>query len=224
MRDVPVPIGARDDVTYLFLEDRGVPPKEARKEGDRGGEGKDVAQKPDDTKEGNKENDTMDVDAADDRPKKQRYKILAVKPATSVMPLLHSLLSPFALGLSKAARAAASTSSTPPQPTPVAGTALGLTTLAFPPTAHPLPALNLSVHILPNHAANTIFLEGEWDGGGGEAGTEVLREFLRGCVPDVPGETKFLEWDEDVGDWSGVEKTRRVTKLLAQALRESGFI
>ncbi|KAL1406930.1 hypothetical protein Q8F55_006342 [Vanrija albida] len=252
VRDVPVPMGARDDVTYLFLEDReGAAAAKAEEKKD---------EKKDEKKEDKKDSieddgfeivdhPGMDVDAPPDKaaekdegaPKPRqpsKYKILAVRPATLVMPTLHNLLSPFVLGLSKSARAAASTTAQAATPTPLTGTPLVLTTLAFPPTAHPQPALSLSVHILPNASAQTILLEGEWEGarpeegGGAEA---VLREFLLGCVPEgVVGETRFFTWAKDGGSedpslggaegWVGVEKSRRMTMLLARALRESSFI
>lgn len=293
VRDVPVPTGARDDVTYLFLEDRdaavaAVPAaasngakadgkaEEKKVEEEKKEEGKD--DKKDDAKKDasaalnddgfeildpkptdgvGSESTPMDVDAPaavptttatepkkdEDKPKPRptvvhRYKILAVRPATLVMPTLHNLLSPFVLGLSKSARAAASTTAQAATPTPLTGTPLVLTTLAFPPTAHPQPALSLSVHILPNASAQTILLEGEWEGARAEEGggaEAVLREFLLGCVPEgVVGETKFFTWAKDGGSedptaggaegWVGVEKSRRMTMLLARALRESSFI
>ncbi|TXT07299.1 hypothetical protein VHUM_03469 [Vanrija humicola] len=283
VRDVPVPTGARDDVTYLFLEDRDAVPAPAPappapaaadskdKPAEKKDEEKEKAEEKKDEDKKNGLNDDgfeilepkaldgpgsesapMDVDApptaeaekekpkpkADEKRPAQRYQILAVRPATLVMPTLHNLLSPFVLGLSKSARAAASTTAQAATPTPLTGTPLVLTTLAFPPTAHPQPALSLSVHILPNASAQTILLEGEWEGaradeaGGAEA---VLREFLLGCVPEgVVGETKFFTWAKDGGSadpalggaegWVGVEKSRRMTMLLARALRESSFI
>lgn len=251
-------------MTYLFLEDRGVPPKRPKDASKNlkapislNGSAKEPPTAPKEATKGDtKEGEAMDIDPTDKakeattgekdagkdagkesvptipsttplppKREKERYKILALKPATSVIPLLTSLGSPFVLGKSKAARGSTNASSAPAQPTALAGVRLALTTLAFPPTSYPHPALSLSVHVLTNNAANSIFLECEWDGG--DSGTEILKEFLRGCVPDVAGEVKFFEWDggdggEGVG-WSGVEKTRRTTKLLAQALTEGGF-
>ncbi|WOO84508.1 uncharacterized protein LOC62_06G008027 [Vanrija pseudolonga] len=265
VRDVPVPTGARDDVTYLFLEDRdaasaanGAKAPEAKKDDTKDEAKKDSGLNDDGFEilepkalDGvGSESTPMDVDAAPatvpeppkEEPKPPRpvskYKILAVRPATLVMPTLHNLLSPFVLGLSKSARAAASTTAQAATPTPLTGTPLVLTTLAFPPTAHPQPALSLSVHILPNASAQTILLEGEWEGARAEEGggaEAVLREFLLGCVPEgVVGETKFFTWAKDGGSedptaggaegWVGVEKSRRMTMLLARALRESSFI
>jgi hypothetical protein len=160
------------------------------------------------------------------------------------MPALQQLLSPFVLGWNKSARAAASTTGTAQQaaPTQLAGTPLMITTLAFPPVPHPHPAITLSVHILPNVSAQTIFLEAEWDGSACiDTSRAILREFLYGCVPlDVAGAPRFMYWEEsgapgaqtDRGQpvtlenagWYGVEKTRRITFLLAKALRESQFI
>lgn len=69
----------------------------------------------------------------------------------------------------------------------------------------------------------------------------VLRECLAGCVPDVlGGERRFHEWEDGgkegkesaaggargAGDkgWEGVERTRRMTMLLAKCLREASYI
>ncbi|RSH80228.1 uncharacterized protein EHS24_008801 [Apiotrichum porosum] len=279
VRDVPVPLGARDDTTYLFLEDRGIPaaaPATSTPAGATPVPTPTPAAAPADPKAngtGDKDGaieikDTLEDDgfeivdvtmtdgekpaagdaatattietalpavpaakqAAPPAPRREKYKILAVKPATLVMPTLHNLLSPFVLGLSKSARAAASTTAQAAAPTPLTGTPLILTTLAFPPTAHPHPSLSLSVHILPNANAQTIFLEGEWDGAvPAEAATSVLKEFLLGCVPEgVAGDARFMSWEgaDECGleGWTSVEKTRRMTMLLTRALRESQFI
>lgn len=291
VRDVPVPTGARDDCTYLFLEDRGMPkpnplgappaksastdkPEEKKGDGEEKKDEKkdDKEEKKEDKSEDKKEDkeekkddkdDALEEDgfeiiepkaaepaaapaapepiAVDDpapppppapEAKRQRprpkFQVLAVKPATLVMPTLHNLLSPFVLGLSKQARAGASTTGQAAAPTPLSGTSLVITTLAFPPPSHPQPPLTLSVHILPN-AASTIFLEAEWEGAApGGSSRAVLEEFLRGCVPDgVQGDAKFMAWEGEengLDGWAGVEKTRRITSLLARALRDSNFI
>lgn len=262
--------GAKDNTTYLFLEDRGVPLKEGKDVKGETSMDVDAKDKPEEkvnvdgeAKVEDKKDEKMDEDGFEivDMPKDApngvaeastdkdkaiaevvdvptRYKILALKPATSVMPTLHQLLSPFVLGLNKSARAAASTTAQTAAPTPLAGSPLMLTTLTFPPMPHPQPAIILSVHILPNASAQTIFLEAEWDGATSFSTSQaILREFLLGCVPiDVPGEPKFVSWDEkrgsgkeeneaeDLSGWVGVEKTKRITFLLAQAMRESQFI
>lgn len=301
VRDVSVLSGARDDCTYLFLEDRGVPnllaPKRTSvaeekaevkgQEGEKTDKKTEVSkdEKKDDKKEDGhkdekKEGEPIEIkddleedgfeiiDAPKDDPaapvapvapaqpapapsagepapapaptptpaepiapaprQRQKFKTLAVKPATLVMPTLHNLLSPFVLGLSKQARAGASTTGQAAAPTPLSGTSMVITTLAFPAPAHPQPHIKLSAHILPNSAA-TIFLEAEWDGPGpGAASQEVIQEFLQGCIPDgVVGDARFLAWEGEengLDDWSGIERIRRVTSLLCRALRESNII
>ncbi|BEJ13430.1 hypothetical protein CspHIS471_0306040 [Cutaneotrichosporon sp. HIS471] len=273
VRDVSMPAGARDDCTYLFLEDRGGKPaaaagekkgeerKEDKKdeEGENKKDGKDKKENADvEMKEETKETKDQPIEIKDDleedgfeiieAPKdapapapaaalaptepaapprqKQRFKTLAVKPATSVMPTLHNLLSPFVLGLTKQGRAGASTTGQAAQPSRLPGSSLAITTLTFPPPSHPQPPLALSVHVLPN-AASTIFLEAEWEGANpSDANRAVLEEFLRGCVPDgVQGTGKVLTWEGAEGEgWTGLEKTRRMTTVLCRALRESNMI
>ncbi|GMK56971.1 hypothetical protein CspeluHIS016_0308110 [Cutaneotrichosporon spelunceum] len=289
VRDVSMPSGARDDCTYLFLEDRGVKLAasttgekmgEEKKEGEekKGGEVKSEnsdAEIKDDKKEGGEKKENTGVEVKEekketkdepieikddleedgfeiiDAPKdthpgpasapaaapaptesavpprqKQRFKTLAVKPATSVMPTLHNLLSPFVLGLTKQGRAGASTTGQMAQPSRLAGTSLAITTLAFPPPSHPQPQLALSVHVLPN-AASTIFLEAEWEGAiPSDSNRAILEEFLLGCVPDgVAGIGKVLTWDgSETEGWTGLEKTRRMTTVLCRALRENNMI
>jgi hypothetical protein len=130
------------------------------------------------------------------------------------------------LGLTKQSRAGASTTGQAAGPSPLQGSSLVITTLAFPPPSHPQPPLTLSVHILPN-AASTIFLEAEWEGAApSDANRAVLEEFLSGCVPDnVPGNGRVLVWDGEAAEgWTGIEKTRRMTTVLCRALRESNII
>lgn len=242
VREVPMPLGARDDVTYLFLEDRGVttaPP---------------AAPAPGEVRDG------VAADPERERPpekQERKHMMLAVRPATSVMPTLQQLLSPFVLGLSKSARVQASTTAQAAAPTPLSGTPFVLTSLAFPPAmGSSMPPVALSLHVLPGGTAQTIFLEAEWDAplsgegvvsGNRKPGDEpkdspypvrvdtdildtdsvavgVLKEFLNGCVPDG-GERKYWVWDrEDPEGWVGIEKNKRTAFLLARALRESGFI
>ncbi|TXT08122.1 uncharacterized protein COLE_05046 [Cutaneotrichosporon oleaginosum] len=279
VRDVPVPTGARDDCTYLFLEDRGV--KTESKGGAGATTGSSAKAEEKETKDGDVEmkdeefevkkedkkepepieiKDVLEEDGFEiiDAPKngapappdptpsappvsapapsaprlpsppreRKRFKTLAVKPATSVMPTLHNLLSPFVLGLTKQGRAGASTTGQAAGPSPLQGSSLVISTLAFPPPSHPQPPLTLSVHILPN-AAPSIFLEAEWEGVAPSAANRaVLEEFLRGCIPDnVEGVEKVLVWDgEAVEGWTGIERTRRMTTVLCRALRESNII
>ncbi|EKD01652.1 hypothetical protein A1Q2_04023 [Trichosporon asahii var. asahii CBS 8904] len=241
VREVPMPLGARDDVTYLFLEDRGV--TAAQPAGPGPGEVRDgVAPDP----------------PAQPEKQERKHMMLAVRPATSVMPTLQQLLSPFVLGLSKSARVQASTTAQAAAPTPLSGTPFVLTSLAFPPAmGTTMPPVALSLHVLPGGTAQTIFLEAEWDAplsgegavSGGrresEAGRKdsaypvrvdtgfletdsvavgVLKEFLDGCVPEA-GERRYWIWErEDPEGWVGIEKNKRTAFLLARALRESGFI
>lgn len=248
-----MPLGARDDVTYLFLEDRGVP--SAATTSTSPPPAANGASAP-----GDSEADAVaEVKGAESKKEERKHMMLAVRPATSVMPTLQQLLSPFVLGLSKSARVQASQTSQAAQPTPLSGTPFVLTSLAFPPAmTGGMPPVALSLHVLPGGTAQTIFLEAEWDaplsgegvvsgaprseGAEGEKNDSypvrvdkelldtdsvaagVLKEFLAGCVPDG-GEKKWWIWDrEDPEGWVGIEKNKRTAFLLARALREAGFI
>ncbi|OCF42153.1 hypothetical protein I317_04004 [Kwoniella heveanensis CBS 569] len=105
-------------------------------------------------------------------PKKphQRFRCIAVRPSHNVGPLLQSLLSPFVMGLTKSARATASTTSSLPTPTPLPGSTLLLTLLTFAPASPPSPPVILRVYILPNPTAGSIFLEAEYAAAGSAAG------------------------------------------------------
>lgn len=244
VREVPMPLGARDDVTYLFLEDRGVSAAAPAPAGPAPGEVRDgVPPEP----------QPPSTEKAE-----RKHMMLAVRPATSVMPTLQQLLSPFVLGLSKSARVQASTTAQAAAPTPLSGTPFVLTSLAFPPAmGTSMPPVALSLHVLPGGTAQTIFLEAEWDAplsgegvvSGGRRPSDdqkkdapypvrvdtgfldtdsvavgVLKEFLDGCVPDG-GERRYWIWErEDPEGWVGIEKNKRTAFLLARALRESGFI
>jgi hypothetical protein len=91
--------------------------------------------------------------------------------------------------------------------------------------------------MLSKDARETIFLDAEWESAlDMETARAVLREFLLGCLPvDVQGDVRFSYWEDsgapgataDVGDpagWMGVERMRRITFLLAKALREGQHI
>ncbi|CAD6582282.1 MAG: hypothetical protein TREMPRED_003253 [Tremellales sp. Tagirdzhanova-0007] len=159
------------------------------------------------------------------------HPLLAVRPATNVTQLLHSLLSGFVLGMTKSARATASTTSQLPEPTPLPGNQFLLTSLIFQPLPRPNPPLVLTVHILPNPTAPTIFLEAEYSGLANSAvAKSVLREFLDSCLPErVEGEKFYLpsespeSGDQRAKGREGIERTRRSTTLLVRRLREAGI-
>ncbi|WVW81360.1 hypothetical protein I302_103351 [Kwoniella bestiolae CBS 10118] len=175
----------------------------------------------------------------------ERFKCLAVRPTSNVQPMLQSLLSPFVMGYSKSAKAAASTtSSTLPTPTPLAGNSLLLTVLSFtpfsPPTSTSIEAeysLKLKVFILPNPNATSIFLQVEYastqDPNGNsslsEKGQEtqdqnqdqICRVFLEGCLID--GLNDHRKW-VNVNDSAQSSKGRDNIFALTRSMRESGFI
>ncbi|KAK4687595.1 hypothetical protein P7C73_g2510, partial [Tremellales sp. Uapishka_1] len=232
----PAPAAAtpRDDVIYLFLDDKGAPPsstllpppsivsdEESQIEID-GFEMINPAQMaPTPQSQSNSTVDMKSVDLPDER-KRKRYRTLAVRQAGNVVPLLQNVLSGFVLGLSKSARATASTTAQLPVPTPLPGTPYALTTLTFPPLASPLPPISLSVHNLPIAAAGSILLSASSDY---DVDENVLRDFLSGCIPDgVDGERKWFLFEGDDERWEGLEKFRRESELLGRCLRESSLI
>ncbi|WVF66635.1 hypothetical protein IAT40_001375 [Kwoniella sp. CBS 6097] len=109
----------------------------------------------------NDKNGKEEVRAPRPRPH-QRFRCIAVRPSSNVGPMLQSLLSPFVMGLTKSARATASTTSSLPTPTPLPGSTLLLTLLTFTPASPPSPPVILRVYILPNPTAGSIFLEAEY--------------------------------------------------------------
>ncbi|RSH89504.1 hypothetical protein EHS25_002054 [Saitozyma podzolica] len=261
VRDAVIPPTPRDDVTYLFMEDKG---RLKRGEGSNGprsvaatngsvpranGQNRQNGQNghsvPDRAKDQELEDEGFEIveppsgsvpngetESKQSQPTivetaqkdKKRYQTLAVRPSAAVLPLLQNLLSPFVMGLTKSARAAASTTAETPRPTPLPGTSSILTSLTFPPLSSPSPPLALTIHNLPNASASTIFLEAEYEGSSDPSFAEpILREFLEGCVPGGIGEIKFMS-SESGGEWTGIERSRRATEMLARTLREGGFI
>jgi hypothetical protein len=111
------------------------------------------------------------------------------------------------MGLTKTARAAASTTAEIPRPTVLAGTPLILTSITF-----ITPTVTLTIHNLPSPTAPAIFLEAD--------GTDEMevRDFLDGCVPDF-GDRKYHHVEGE-----GLQKTRNASQLLVVALRQGGFI
>lgn len=110
----------RDDVAYLVLDDRSVASSSnsSKVNGDRGGDkGKDkeVALAVEDEEIQVIEPESGSATRADGtgtdtttRPGKRKvlkqYRTLAVRPAGAVVPMLHNLLNPFVLGVTKSAR------------------------------------------------------------------------------------------------------------------------
>jgi hypothetical protein len=150
------------------------------------------------------------------------------------------------MGLTKSARAvrpskynlairltpkAALTTAEAARPNPLPGISLVLASLTFPSLSPPSPPITLTIHNLPNPNASSIFLEAELEGVADVALADaILREFLQGCLPEgIGGESKFVvpghgsETEVDSG-WSGVERTKRATEMLARTLREGGYM
>lgn len=122
------------------------------------------------------------------------------------------------MGLTKSARAAASTTAEIPRPTTLPGTPLAITSLTFSPPSAPHPPVTLTIHNLPSQTAASIFLEAECET------EEVLRDFLAGCLPEgVGGDVKYMGWDGEESSWEGLERTRKASQMLVRLLRESGL-
>nr|XP_019048283.1 hypothetical protein I302_02052 [Kwoniella bestiolae CBS 10118]OCF27213.1 hypothetical protein I302_02052 [Kwoniella bestiolae CBS 10118] len=227
-----------EDITYLFLDDRSALtshlPSSAQ-----------TSNGVDQTQQTNGASNSKKVTPKQSQRQPERFKCLAVRPTSNVQPMLQSLLSPFVMGYSKSAKAAASTtSSTLPTPTPLAGNSLLLTVLSFtpfsPPTSTSIEAeysLKLKVFILPNPNATSIFLQVEYastqDPNGNsslsEKGQEtqdqnqdqICRVFLEGCLID--GLNDHRKW-VNVNDSAQSSKGRDNIFALTRSMRESGFI
>ncbi|WVQ82596.1 hypothetical protein IAT38_004726 [Cryptococcus sp. DSM 104549] len=220
----------KDDTGYLFLDDR--PGGKAALEGATGSNGENEV-KPEAEQGPGGEGSVGKAET-------KRYQCIAVRPASAVAPMLQSLLSPFVMGVSKAARATASQTSSTPVPTPLPGTSLILTVITFPLPAAPHPPVIFRAFILPNQHAQSIFLEAEYAGptpdkGGEELGEEDIerevREFLEGSLIEGLGEKKWIDCAPEVAEgarssagWEGVERNKRAVFSLARTLRENGFI
>ena len=116
--------------------------------------------------------------------RQRRFQTLAVRPASSAQTLLTNLLSPFVLGYTKAARAAASTTAEIARPTILPGSTMILTSTSFPIPLSPHPPVSLTIHNLPTATAASIFLEVDIDCQDAETREEKLRNFLSGCLPE----------------------------------------
>ncbi|ODN89662.1 hypothetical protein L198_06350 [Cryptococcus wingfieldii CBS 7118] len=160
---------------------------------------------------------------------KQRFQCIAVRPVSHVPPMLQSLLSPFVLGLTKAARTTASQTSSTPVPTPLPGSTFAVTSFTFPPLPSSSPSVTLRLHILPQ-TAGSIFLEGEHigpsDGKTMEEIKKEIRDFLNQCVLEDTGEKKWKDCHEgtETRGLEGVERAKRTMSSLAQMLRRGSFI
>ncbi|WVR03183.1 hypothetical protein IAU60_000174 [Kwoniella sp. DSM 27419] len=185
--------------------------------------------------------------------RQKRFRCISVRPASNVAPMLQNLLSPFVLGLTKNSRAAASTTSSLPTPTPLPGSTLLLTQLSFNPC--PLPPLSpdrdglsteatppqviLTVHILPSPTAGSIFLSAEYAAGvqpalladkqNRQAKIDRLKAFLAGClVEGIDGQTKWVVEDLPehlpLGSRGQQERNKRSAFALARTMREAAFI
>ncbi|WVQ72313.1 hypothetical protein IAR50_001863 [Cryptococcus sp. DSM 104548] len=161
---------------------------------------------------------------------KQRFQCISVRPVSHVPPMLQSLLSPFVMGLTKAARTAASQTASIPVPTPLPGSTFLLTTYTFQPLPNSSPSVILRLHVLPQSNAGSVFLEGEHvgpsEGKTAEEIREEVREFLDQCVLEETGEKRWKDCHEgtELRGLEGVERSKRAISSLAQMLRQGGFI
>ncbi|WWC97481.1 hypothetical protein V866_004361 [Kwoniella sp. B9012] len=166
-----------------------------------------------------------------------RFKCLIVKPTSNVQPMLQSLLSPFVLGYTKSAKAAASTtSSTLPTPTPLPGTSLLLTVLTFNPYSDDGSSgytLRLKVFILPNPNATSIFLQVEYNDTSDLTSNEIenqnreqiCKTFLAGCLIDgLNDHRKWVSIDRSIDEPDELQRNKQSIFTLTRSLRESGFI
>ncbi|WWD06251.1 hypothetical protein V865_004337 [Kwoniella europaea PYCC6329] len=168
-----------------------------------------------------------------------RFRCLIVRPTSNVQPMLQSLLSPFVLGYTKSAKAAASTtSSTLPTPTPLPGTSLLLTVLTFNPYSDDGSSgfsLRLKVFILPNPNATSIFLQVEHthtsDSESNEIEIEnqnpeqICKTFLAGCLIDgLNDHRKWVNIVTNIDQQDELLRNKQSIFTLTRSLRESGFI
>ncbi|WVQ64392.1 uncharacterized protein L199_002558 [Kwoniella botswanensis] len=166
-----------------------------------------------------------------------RFKCLIVRPTSNVQPMLQSLLSPFVLGYTKSAKAAASTTSSPlPTPTPLPGTSLLLTVLTFNPYSDDGSSgytLRLKVFILPNPNATSIFLQVEYNDTSDLDSNEIenqnreqiCKTFLAGCLIDgLNDHRKWVSIYKSIDAPDELQRNKQSIFTLTRSLRESGFI
>ncbi|WVO16045.1 hypothetical protein L204_103710 [Cryptococcus depauperatus] len=202
---------ANDDTAYLFLDNRSATQDELG------------------SVEPNGAND-VPSDGAETAPREDpRYQCLAVRPSSAVGPMLQSLLSPFVLGLTKAARTAASQTSSTPVPTTLPGTTLMMTCYVFSLPRLPTPPVILRMYVLPSTTAGSIILQGEYnesvEGRDQEEIKKEVRTFLEGCLYDeLRGDIKWIMVSDDEKDWEEPKRSKKAMLSLAKALRQSNFI
>jgi hypothetical protein len=88
----------KEDIAYLLLEDKSTPTQDSTKAVDTDVEISEFI---------NLETPKIDEEEEGRERKRRRftpYQTMAVKPSSAVVPMLHNLLNPFVMGISKAAR------------------------------------------------------------------------------------------------------------------------
>ncbi|KAL0253917.1 hypothetical protein I308_101295 [Cryptococcus tetragattii IND107] len=209
----------KDDTAYLFLDDRS--PTAISGESEH-------VNKPVETSTVTRPSDPVSLRANEER---KRFRCVAVRPPTAVTPMLQSLLSPFVMGLTKAARTTASQTSSTPVPTSLPGSILLMTVLTFNALPSPTPPVILRLYILPNQTATSIFLEGEYagsaDGKSEEELEEEVKKYLESClITDLLGERRWIDCSRrhNWRAWNDAERNKHAMLTLAKTLRQGNFI
>ncbi|RXK39628.1 hypothetical protein M231_03130 [Tremella mesenterica] len=152
-----------------------------------------------------------------DQKEEARYRVLAVRPAENVGPILNNVMSGFVLGLSKAARQAARTTQESVRPTPLPGTTLLLPVLIFPSLSSSHPSISLTIYTVPKQPP-TLLLEAHWSDCPDQAMAKaVLHDFIDSLLPPE-GQRQTWVWamedesgDGKVGKGVGGEMKKRVS-------------
>ncbi|AFR92570.1 hypothetical protein C343_00447 [Cryptococcus neoformans C23] len=210
----------KDDTAYLFLDDRSSTAI--------GGESEHVNR----AIETSTVAHSSDIVSLQQDGEGERFRCVAVRPPTAVIPMLQSLLNPFVMGLTKAARTTASQTSSTPVPTSLPGSTLLMTVLTFNALPSPLPPVILRLYILPNQSASSIFLEGEYegiaDGKSEEEMEEEVKKYLESClITDLLGERRWIDCSrghENWRAWNNAERNKYAMLTLAKTLRQGNFI
>lgn len=210
----------KDDTAYLFLDDRSSTAT--------GGESEHV-NRATETSTAAHSSDPIPLQMDEEG---KRFRCVAVRPSTAVIPMLQSLLSPFVMGLTKAARTTASQTSSTPVPTSLPGSTLLMTVLTFNALLSPQPPVILRLYILPNQSASSIFLEGEYAGSvDGKSEEEIegeVKKYLESClITDLLGERRWIDCSrgqENWRAWDDAERNKCAMLTLAKTLRQGNFI
>ncbi|KIY37009.1 hypothetical protein I305_00098 [Cryptococcus gattii E566] len=209
----------KDDTAYLFLDDRSSTAISGESE---------HVNKPVETSTVTHSSNYVPLQANEEG---RRFRCVAVRPPTAITPMLQSLLSPFVMGLTKAARTTASQTSSTPVPTSLPGSTLLMTVLTFNALPSPTPPVILRLYILPNQTATSIFLEGEYagsaDGKSEEELEEEVKKYLEGClIADLLGERRWIDCSRrhNWRAWNDAERNKHAMLTLAKTLRQGNFI